>query len=199
MSYYKSALSAVTWCAKQWPNNHELVLSITNSVNENQMLCKKWLVDELKDILDSDNETVKNPKILVIAGWFGLVGEMCRTRLKAEVTVMDRDVLCEPVGRKMYPDIKHKWGNVETWDMFEYDIIICTSCEHISDKVLKEFLLKKDENTLVVLQSNDYFSVEEHINCKRSLRDFANSQKLQIIKETELKVDGYTRFMIFGL
>jgi hypothetical protein len=82
MSYYKKALDVLNWVVKQWPNNTKLILSIINSVNDNQMLCKKWLVTELKDVLDC-SEVPKHPKILVMAGWYGLVGDMCRTKLKA--------------------------------------------------------------------------------------------------------------------
>jgi hypothetical protein len=198
MSYYKKALDVLNWVVKQWPNNTKLILSIINSVNDNQMLCKKWLVTELKDVLDC-SEVPKNPKILVMAGWYGLVGDMCRTKLKAEVVVVDKDILCQPVGNKLYPDIKHKFGEIEKWTDFDYDIIICTSCEHIEQSTLNKFIAKKKDKTIVVLQSNNYFTIEDHINCKGSLREFSNSCKLQIIKEDELITDGYTRFMIFGL
>ena len=40
---------------------------------------------------------------------------------------------------------------------------------------------------------------EDHINSKGSVHDFSNSVKLRILKECELKLDGYTRFMIFGV
>ena len=168
-------------------------------MNDNQMVCKKWLVDELKDVIETLPDMPKEPKILVMAGWYGLAGDMCRTKLKAEVQTVDHDIMCQPIGKEFFPNINHKWGKMEDWDNFDFDIIICTSCEHIPDKVINAFLDKKDDKTLVVLQSNNYYGIEDHINCSTSLHEFSNSIKLKIIKEDELKVDGYTRFMIFGL
>ena len=47
---------------------------------------------------------------------------------------------------------------------------MCTSCEHISDETLNKFLRTRKEQSLVVLQSNNYFGLDEHINCKNSLK-----------------------------
>ena len=123
MSYYKQTLKVLNWIVKRWPQNTNLVLSILNSINDNQIACKKWLVDELKDVIETLPDIPKEPKILVMAGWYGLVGDMCRTRLKAKVQTVDRDVMCQPVGQQFFPNIKHKWGKMEEWDNFDFDIM----------------------------------------------------------------------------
>ena len=202
MSYYKLALEAILKFGKQWPDRAQLYLSIAGSVNDNQMKSKKWLVEELADVLEL--REIKNPKILLMAGWYGLVGDMMRTKLGAEVTKVDKEALCEPIGREMYPKIKHKWGHMEEWDNFDFDVIVMPSCEHVAQEKLNAFLAKKKDDTIVVLQSNNQWHHEDHINCKGSVHEFANSVKLQIIKEGELEMNSgkdqsYRRFMIFGL
>jgi len=58
--------------------------------------------------------------------------------------------------------------------------------------------MKKD--TLVVLQSNDYKEVSQHINCVESVEDFANQYvgKLRNIKFYEKDFIKYKRFMVIG-
>ena len=60
--------------------------------------------------------------------------------------------------------------------------VICTSCEHISDETLNKFLRTKKEQSLVVLQSNNYFGLKEHINCKNSLKEFTDSLSYTVLK-----------------
>lgn len=201
MSYYKEALKACRKSLEKWPHNTPLALSICNHVNDNQMKTKKWLVEELADMCETKG--IENPAVLVHTGWFGLVGDMIRTsKIKPRrVTIMDQDAMCQPIGKQMYPKIEHQWGKIQQWDpeAGKFDIIIVPSCEHIDDDTLNAFLAKKRPETLVCLTSNNMWHHEDHINCKGTVHEFANSVKLQILKECELPLDGYTRFMIFGL
>lgn len=201
MSYYKEALKSVDAALRQWPHNVDLALSIANHVNENQMATKRWLTLELADMCEM--KELVNPNVLIHAGWFGLVGDMIRTsKIKPnKVCIMDKDPMCQPIGGWMYPKIKHTWGKIEDWnpDDEHFDIIVLPSCEHITDETLNNFLSKKNESTLVCLTSNNMHGHEDHINSKGSVHDFSNSVKLRILKECELKLDGYTRFMIFGV
>jgi len=201
MSYYKEALKAVDISLRRFPHNVDLAISICNSVNENQMAIKRWLTAELSDICEMRG--MESPSVLVHAGWFGLVGDMIRTSsIKPhKVCIMDKDPMCEVVGKIMYPKIKHKWGKLEEFDFEKdyFDIVVIPSCEHFSDDVLNNFLSKKPDNVLVCLTSNDMYAHEDHVNCKGSVHQFANDLKLKIYKECELKVGQHTRFMIFGV
>ena len=59
---------------------------------------------------------------------------------------------------------------------------------------------KLNEHTLVVLQSNNYKKINEHINCVDTKEDFANQyvSKLRNIKIYEKDFIKYKRFMIIG-
>jgi len=51
----------------------------------------------------------------------------------------------------------------------------------------------------VVLQSNDYYGLNEHVNCKRNLSEFKWSIKMNIINSLEKRIDDkFNRFMLVG-
>jgi hypothetical protein len=77
------------------------------------------------------------------------------------------------------------------------DTIINTSCEHIEN--FEEWYSKIPDGKLVVLQSNNYFEIEEHVNCVVDLDDFDRMAPLTSILYTgELELPKYTRFMRIG-
>ena len=50
----------------------------------------------------------------------------------------------------------------------------------------------------IVLQSNNYFELEEHVNCMKSLADFERKSKLKVSEKMELELPKYTRYMLIG-
>ena len=77
------------------------------------------------------------------------------------------------------------------------DTIINTSCEHIEN--FAEWYDKIPDGKLVVLQSNDFFEVEEHVNCVNSIEEFAVKAPMQnILYSGELEFPKYKRFMLIG-
>ena len=81
-----------------------------------------------------------------------------------------------------------------------YSVVVNTSCEHLEQSVIDGTIARANENTLFVLQSNNYIEVDEHINCSISLGEFAEryENKLKNCKTYELNMDKYTRFMLIG-
>lgn len=167
---------------------------VINSINDNQMKCKTWLVESLIEHL----ELFENPNILVAAGWFGLTGHLLHQKGYDKVTVIDIDPKCKEIGKKLYPELKHKTQDINSINLEEYDFIICTSCEHITDDEINNFLSKRATASMVALQSNDYFKVPEHINCKDSLKEFQDSLSLNVIESKEKEMERYTRYMVIG-
>lgn len=77
------------------------------------------------------------------------------------------------------------------------DTVINTSCEHIID--FKEWYSKIPTGTLVVLQNNNYYQIDEHINCVESINEFKKDTPMQnLLFEGELNLQKYTRFMRIG-
>lgn len=76
--------------------------------------------------------------------------------------------------------------------------IINTSCEHIDN--FNSWYDSLPAGLLLVLQSNNFIQVEDHINCSASLEEFANSTPMtEVLYEGELDLGEYTRFMRIGL
>ncbi|MEC7537396.1 MAG: class I SAM-dependent methyltransferase, partial [Pseudomonadota bacterium] len=77
------------------------------------------------------------------------------------------------------------------------DLLINTSCEHLED--FDAWFRAMPRDTLLVLQSNDYFSEAEHVNCQLDLAAFQEQAPMrELIFAGELEFDKYTRFMLIG-
>ena len=68
---------------------------------------------------------------------------------------------------------------------------------------LEKFILKKPKESIIVLQTNDFYDLDSHINCYPNLEEFKKFvlpllSKKWIISESSLNLDGFTRFMIIG-
>ena len=173
----------------------DTIKAIINSVNENQEASKNWLVQQAEPYI----KTLTRPKILVAAGWFGNLG--AKLAQFGQVMSIDQDPICKTLGRKLNPNVSFLKKRIQskTLEVGAYDILVCTSCEHITDEVLRKFINRRKEGSLVILQSNDYYKIKEHINCKDSLKDFAEGLPLdRILWKGELKLKNYTRFMVIG-
>jgi hypothetical protein len=77
------------------------------------------------------------------------------------------------------------------------DTIINTSCEHIAN--FDEWYNNIPDGKLVILQSNDYFEIEEHVNCHKTISQFSKSTPMkETLFEGQLFLPDYTRFMKIG-
>ncbi len=75
--------------------------------------------------------------------------------------------------------------------------IINTSCEHIEN--FTKWFNAIPTGKLVALQSNNYFEIEDHVNCVNSLDEFKQQAPLSnIIYEGDLELEKYTRYMLIG-
>ena len=75
--------------------------------------------------------------------------------------------------------------------------IINTSCEQIENFSEWYDLIPNDK--LVVLQSNNYYEVEEHVNCVKDIKEFGNMARMTgPLYAGELELPKYKRFMLIG-
>ena len=81
-----------------------------------------------------------------------------------------------------------------------YDIpktIINTSCEHIVD--FDKWYATVPKGILLILQSNDYFGIEDHINCVKDINAFKEQCPMsEYLYEGTLDLHNYNRFMLIG-
>lgn len=165
-----------------------------------QVNSKVWLAENLVGFVP-----VKPLNIVIYGGWNGVLASILfNSNIAVEhVTSVDIDPVCEDIANtvnKRY-EMQGKFEAV-THDMCKYvtgaDVVINTSCEHITQEQYEKWLHKVPDGTQIILQSNNYFEHEEHVNCMKSLSEFKRKSKLNVSEEAELELPKYTRFMLIG-
>lgn len=168
-----------------------------------QINSKVWLVENLETRV---NAYPKN--IVVHGGWNGILSSLLfNSRMLAisHITSVDIDPECEEIARTVNKrqEMQGKFTAV-TQDMCLYqynehpDIVINTSCEHITKEQYEQWLNNVPNKSLIVLQSNNYYELNEHINCVNSLEAFESLSNLKIKFSGTLKLPKYDRYMIIG-
>lgn len=167
-----------------------------------QMDSKEWLMDEL---YKQRNRTVNWPTIDIHGGWVGVLASMLfQSNMFIErITSIDIDPECETIANRMN-QLEYQVGRFKavTADMCTVrshaDIIINTSCEHITQDEYDLWLAGLPQNSLIVLQSNNY-NIPEHVRIAKDLEEFKQQSDLEnILYAGELELSLYTRFMIIG-
>jgi hypothetical protein len=77
------------------------------------------------------------------------------------------------------------------------DVIINTSCEHITQDHYDLWLSGVPYGSLLVLQSNNY-NIPEHVRTAKSLEEFKSQSQITVLWAGELDLPLYTRYMIIG-
>ena len=185
-----------------------------------QLESKLWLVKELQ------KTKVDLGTVFLCAGWYATLATMLfESNIKVDkIRSFDIDDTCIDIAETFNkPWFSDQWKfkaltqdimdidyNEHTWQYWSnannrmsYPIIdvpntiINTSCEHIPN--FTEWFNKIPDGKLIVLQSNNYFEVDEHVNCSVDLDDFSRQTPMSTMLFTgELQLEKYTRFMKIG-
>jgi hypothetical protein len=163
-----------------------------------QLKSKEWLISAIES-------TIVNPvSIDVHGGWVGVLASML-FQSKVPVTTIrsvDIDPLCRHVAILMnkLEEMEGRFQAV-TADMCsissEADLVINTSCEHITQEQYDLWLSNISNNSLLVLQSNNY-NIAEHVRTATDLEDFKQQSNVNVIWSGQLHLPLYTRYMIIG-
>ena len=168
---------------------------------QGQMQSKSWLINELRR--HKNNHVKSWPTIAIHGGWVGTLASMLfQSELYiSSIISIDIDPACEPIANTMNQQ-EYETGKFKavTADMCGYrseaDIIINTSCEHITQAQYNTWLALQP-NALFVLQSNNY-DIAEHVRTAGSLEEFKAQSNLDVIWAGSLDTQLYTRWMIIG-
>jgi hypothetical protein len=191
-----------------------------DAFSRGQLRSKIWLITELNSL------SVDLGTVFLCAGWYATLATMLfESDIKVDKvrsfdidpsTVNVAEVFNKPWFTKQWKfkalveDIFNIDYNEHTWqhwsntnNRMSYPItdipntIINTSCEHIEN--FSNWYDKIPNGKLIILQSNNYFEVDEHVNCSNNLSEFSNSAPMsEILYEGELDLDMYKRFMKIG-
>jgi hypothetical protein len=192
----------------------------TDAMSRGQLASKVWLVRELTK-LDVDLGTV-----FLCAGWYGILAVLLfESGVKIDkVRSFDIDPDVTAIAEKfnlpwfsdnwkfkaLTADIhkislsRHEWhawsakNNRMSYPVEDVpDTIINTSCEHI--KNFDKWYAKIPSGRLLVLQSNNFQDVDEHINISMNYNSFADQTPMaEVMFGGELDLPAYKRFMRIG-
>lgn len=171
---------------------------VLESFWKGQVRSKTWLIEHLKPfVLSSVN-------IDIHGGWYGVLASLLFQSSIPVNTIrsIDIDAECEAIANTINK-IEESQGKfvAMTADMCNVisnkDIVINTSCEHMSQEQYNTWLSKRSSDTLIVLQSNNY-QIDEHIRIATSLDEFKTQSKLNVLWAGQLDLPLYSRFMIIG-
>lgn len=183
-----------------------------------QLESKKWLVETLFSL------SIELGTVFLCAGWYGTLSTMIFEKGISvdKIRSFDIDESCVAIAEIFNkPWVMDNWKfkattkNIHDIDFSSYtytvkksdgnvseltdspDTIINTSCEHINN--FGEWYAKIPNGKLVILQSNDYFEVKEHVNCSKDLDAFVAQTPMQTeLYSGELLLPKYKRFMRIG-
>jgi hypothetical protein len=174
------------------------------ALNKNQMASKLWLATSLHTTVGSQLGDV-----LILGGWVGALAAVLlhddRFQI-ARVTSVDIDPSCETIAEAL--NATHARAgkfSARTADMLALDyagderadLVINTSCEHLAE--FGRWYARIPAGQLLVLQSNDYFACDEHVNCVADLSTFkAQAPLRELLFEGERRMRRYVRFMLIG-
>ena len=184
-----------------------------------QLESKLWLVRELQQC------DIPLGTVFICAGWYATIATML---FESDIEVdkirsFDMDTTCASIAevfnkpwvvdawkfKASYKDIHdidftgktpysvYKSNGEEQLLLDSPDTIINTSCEHIEN--FEEWYAKIPDGKLVILQSNNFYDVEEHVNCVADVGEFINTAPMStVLYSGELALPKYNRFMIIG-
>lgn len=177
------------------------------ALNRNQVTSKLWLVDSLHASAGASFGTIS-----VLGGWFGVLGAILLRdpRLSIDrVVSIDLDPRCAAVAESLNASqVRAGRFVARTADMhgLDYtagsgagapDLLINTSCEHVVG--FAQWFARVPAGQLIVLQSNDYYAIADHVNCVPDLQAFRVQAPLrEELFAGEQQHKRYRRFMLIG-
>lgn len=165
---------------------------------QGQLKSKEWLIENLLPLVNSPS------RIDIHGGWVGVLASMIfQSKIPARyICSVDIDPTCEPIAAMMnkHEEIDGKFRAI-TGDMCTVpvsgNVIVNTSCEHITQQQYETWLARLPKDSVVVLQSNNY-DIPEHVRIAQTLEEFKKQSHLTELWSGMLKTQLYTRWMIIG-
>ncbi len=205
---------------KDYPNR---LVDVLNSLGERQQLSKDWLVEKLNAYKHPFRNKMKSDSlsIIILCSWYGLLAYKLIEKFKLKkinrIHCVDYDPKVKRIANRLYRKIDNEnlkngvltlikhWErdivDVPEKELKNSEILINTSCEHLNQQTIYDIIDKTDRGTLIVLQSNNYHKIQEHINTVKDLQEFVSQYQSRLINIEMHEKDflEYKRFMILGL
>lgn len=171
---------------------------ILESFWKGQIRSKIWLIENLRPFIK------KSVRIEIHGGWMGVLASLLfQSNIPiSKIKSLDIDPDCEEPARTInkieeiegrFTTITANMINVNT----EAEVVINTSCEHISQTDYETWLNNMSNDAILVLQSNNYI-IPEHIRNANSLEEFIEQSHIEVLWAGVNHLPLYDRYMIIG-
>jgi hypothetical protein len=192
---------------------------LNDHFSRGQMMSKFWMIDELKKVSDSFDTVIQ------YGGWYATLYQFLKNEFNINTY---RNIELDPLAASIadtfnYAELADNWkfksvvsdvnslywrkkqldlqykilthdGKLVT-EIRSPDLIINTSCEHMDETWFQNL----PDGQLVCLQTNDYFSNEQHINCVNNTQEAIEKYPMsEVYFSGEIATFLYNRFMIIG-
>ncbi len=171
---------------------------ILESFWKGQIRSKIWLIDNLRPFVN------KAVKIEIHGGWMGVLASLIfQSGIPvSKITSLDIDPSCEIPAHTMnkIEEMEGRFAAI-TANMIDVntdaEVVINTSCEHISQTDYETWLSNMPNDAILVLQSNNYV-IPEHVRNADSLENFIEQSRINVLWAGVNQLPLYDRYMIVG-
>ena len=189
----------------QWVNNNlpSYSNSFEDSVSQGQYESKLWLNEKLEKFI-----SMSELHIDIIGSWFGfpLIEMLANAFDIKQIDLYDIDENCHKVVSQYINHFDYDFRIIQFKDFFERkeirrrQLIINTSSEHMSDIItMKEYYKDYPIKPILAIQSNNYFEVEDHINCVKDVDELIEKNQIKnVLYKGKRSLPLYDRFMVIG-
>lgn len=168
---------------------------VRDAFHTNQVLSKNCAIQAFDSIYSGNN------RVLYIGSWFGvLTNYLLENYDGIHVDEVDMDVRCSTISRALnrwQKNFSHTTCDINKFAGLEnYHTVINLSTEHMSE----EWFHRLRPGTRVVMQCNNFDSIDDHINCCSSLQELQS--KFNLTETTfahTLTLNIYQRYTLAGI
>ena len=191
----------------------DIVRTLTDSISSSQMVSKAWILDTL-ETLNLGNLG----NVLLCGGWYASIlfdGRLQFNRCISADIDTDANKVAERLNDSLVTDNwkfkavnadllningRHEFTLEDSNVSIAFSTIINTSCEHISRDDFSKWWECIIPGKLVIVQSNNAFDVDGHVNCCDTLSEFSDQTPMsKVYFSSEKDVGPFTRFMRIGI
>ena len=211
--------------ASRWSIKWHQLVNLNDHFSRGQIKSKFWMLSKLHTVLEKRREDGFNiEQVVHYGGWYATIAWFILREFPEikQYFNIELDPMCAEVSddfnQEFYADSWRfkgltmdvnnivwedrtfpAWTENKQKELIELklgpQLIINTSCEHMTD----EWFYNLPPDMMVCLQTNDYFSNEQHINCVESIDEALEKYQFsRVYYSGELDTQLYKRFMIIG-
>ncbi len=184
-------------CIETYPD-----LNWGDAMSRGQITSKLWLLHQLQL-----HNRINLGRVAICGGWVGILSRLLLehdTIHTTHIHSMDTDLAASTAAKELNSEFllddyfTSTLTNCYDVHYGDYDTVINTSCEHFDD--FNKWFDKVPRGKIVILQSNDFTAIEDHVDCVSNEDELVDKAKLNtVIYKGALPCYGYTRFMVIGV